>query len=245
MKINSLDAAYLDKLKQIARLLESRFHELREIKFIVERGKLWLINQTSEDKKSTQAHVRTLLDLLQDRIVEPDWLIKQIPPGQLAALLHPIVNEESVKGVKNVGGGLSGSPGAAVGKVYFSADRLMEAYREALQKGEDSRLILCVEASFAEDVKAIETGQGVIAVEGGYSSHAPVVARSMGKVAMINSDIKISQNQFSLGGVTVKEGDYVTLDVPVYKAPTIYLGKGELINPDVEKKRFSRICKYC
>ena len=234
-EINSLDSVHLRKLKEIGKLLESRFHELREIKFIVEREKLWLINQTSEDKKSTQAHVRTLLDLLRDRIVQPEWLVKQIPPGQLAALLHPIVNEESVKGVNSVGGGLSGSPGAAVGKVYFSADRLMEAYREALQKGEDSRLLLCVEASFAEDVKAIEIGQGVIAVEGGYSSHAPVVARSMGKVAMVNPEIRIGKNQFSLGGVTVKEGDYVTLDVPVYKPPVIYLGKGELINPDVNK----------
>ena len=234
-EINSLEAHHLDKLKQIGKLLESRFHELREIKFIVEREKLWLINQTSEDKKSTQAHIRTLLDLLDDRIVQPEWLIKQIPPGQLAALLHPIVDEKSIKGIDSVGGGLSGSPGAAVGKVYFSADRLMEAYREALQKGEDSRLLLCVESSFAEDVKAIETGQGVIAVEGGYSSHAPVVARSMGKVAMVNPEIRVGKNEFSLGGVTVKEGDYVTLDVPVYKPPTIYLGKGELINPDIDK----------
>ena len=234
-EINSLDAVHLKKLKEIAKLLESRFHELREIKFIVEREKLWLINQTSEDKKSTQAHIRTLLDLLNDRVVQPEWLVKQIQPGQLVALLHPIVDENSLKGINSVGGGLSGSPGAAVGKVYFSADRLMEAYREALQKGGDSRLILCVESSFAEDVKAIEIGQGVIAVEGGYSSHAPVVARSMGKVAMINPDIRIGKNQFSLGGVTVKEKDYITLDVPVYKPPTIYLGKGELINPDIDK----------
>ena len=233
--IASLDSQHLRKLKEIGKLLESRFYELREIKFIVEREKLWLINQTSEDKKSTQAHVRTLLDLLKDRVVQPDWLVKQIPPGQLAALLHPIVDEDSLEGVNSVGGGLSGSPGAAVGKVYFSADKLMEAHREALQKGDDPRLILCVQSSFAEDVKAIETGQGVIAVEGGYSSHAPVVARSMGKVAMVNSDIRIGKKQFTLGGVTVKEGDYITLNVSMYKPPTIYLGKGELINPDIDK----------
>ena len=234
-EIGSLDSKYLTKLKEIAKLLENRFHELREIKFIVEREKLWLINQTNEDKKSTQAHIRTLLDLLNDRVIQPEWLVKQIAPAQLAALLHPIVHEASLKGINSVGGGLSGSPGAAVGKVYFSAEGLMEAYRDALQKGEDTRLILCVESSFAEDVKAIETGQGVIAVEGGYSSHAPVVARSMGKVAMVNSKIRIGEKQFSLDGVTIKEGDYITLDVPMYKPPTIYLGKGELINPDVDK----------
>ncbi len=235
--IQTLEVSHLSELQKIGKLLESRFYELREIKFIVEMGKLWLINQTSEDKKSTQAHVRTLLDLLRDKLIKPEWLIGQIPPGQLAALLHPIVDADSIKGIPSISGGLSGSPGAAVGKVYFSADALMEAYRDALQKGEDSRLVLCVVSSFAEDVKAIEIGQGVIAVEGGYSSHAPVVARSMGKVAMVNSNIKVDlENKlFTINNVTVKEGEYVTIDVPVYKPPSIYLGKGELINPDIEK----------
>ena len=233
--INELDAKYLEELKRIGKLLESRFYELREVKLIVERGKLWLINQTSEDKKSTQAHLRTLLDLYNDKVVEAQWLINQIQPGQLASLLHSVVDPDSVAEIPSVSGGLSGSPGAAVGKICFSADRLMEAHREALQKGEDPRFILVVVSSFAEDVKAIETGQGVIAVEGGYSSHAPVVARSMGKVAIINPELKIDGTTFTLNGVTVKEGDYVTLDVSVYKDPAIYLGKGKLINPDVSK----------
>ncbi len=233
--IQKLDARYLEELQKIANLLEQRFHELREIKFIVEKAKLWLINQTSEDKKSTQAHLRTLLDLCQEGFIQEEWLIKQIPPGQLASLLHPVTDPASVCGLKKVQGGLAGSPGAAVGKVYFSAERLMEAHHDALQKGEDARLILCVVASFAEDVKAIEIGQGVIAVEGGYSSHAPVVARSMGKVAIVNSKIQITGSSFSIGAIQVKEGDYVTLDVPMYDAPSIYLGKAKLINPDVEE----------
>ena len=233
--INSLDKHHLVGLEEIGELLENRFHELREIKFIVENDKLWLINQTNVDKKSTQAHVRTLLDLYNKKAIKADWLIQQIPSNQLASLLHPIVDPNSVGDIPSVDGGLTGSPGAAVGKVYFSADRLMEAHREALQKGEDTRMILCITASFAEDVKAIETGQGVIAVEGGYSSHAPVVARSMGKVAIINPNIKMEKNEFTLYGTTVKEGDYVTLDVPVYQAPVIYLGKGKLINPDIDK----------
>ncbi|MCB1318492.1 MAG: hypothetical protein KDK27_21145, partial [Leptospiraceae bacterium] len=222
--IHGLDAKYLDELKKIARSLEQRFLEIREVKFIVEDEKLWLINQTAEDKKSTQAHIRTLLDLMRAGVVEDKWVVQQIPPGQLATLLHPIVNPDSIGNIPSVPGGLAGSPGAAVGRVYFSADKLMEAHREALQKNEDTRLILVVEASYAEDVKAIEVGQGVISVEGGYSSHAPVVARSMGKVSIVNQNIKMGQNQFELNGVVIKEGDYVTLDVPVYREPTIYLG---------------------
>ncbi len=231
--IHGMDETYLKEMNEIGRKLEHKFRELREVKFIVEQGNIWIINQTAEDKKSTQAHIRTLLDLMKENVVEDKWLVEQIPPGQLATLLHPIVDPESVTSIPSVSGGLAGSPGAAVGRVYFSADALMEAHRDALQKGEDTRLVLCVEASYAEDVKAIEVGQGVISVEGGYSSHAPVVARSMGKVSVVNTDIKYGDKQFELNGVTVKEGDYVTLDVPVYKEPTIFLGKAELINPDI------------
>lgn len=231
--ISGMDEKYLNDMREIGRKLEHKFRELREVKFIVEQGNVWIINQTAEDKKSTQAHIRTLLDLMKENVVEDRWLVQQIPPGQLATLLHPIVDPNSVTSIPSVNGGLAGSPGAAVGRVYFSADALMEAHRDALQKGEDTRLILCVEASYAEDVKAIEVGQGVISVEGGYSSHAPVVARSMGKVSVVNTNIKYGEKQFELNGVTVKEGDYVTLDVPVYKEPTIFLGKAELINPDI------------
>lgn len=234
-EINTLDSAWLEELRKIARTLEHRFHELREVKFIVENGKIWLINQTPEDKKSTQAHIRTLLDLMREGVVEDQWVVQQIPPGQLATLLHPVVDEASLAGIPQVEGGLAGSPGAAVGRVYFSADSLMEAHREAMLKGEDTRLILVVESSFAEDVKAIEVGQGVISVEGGYSSHAPVVARSLGKVSVVNPAIRMSPGQFELNGVVVKEGDYVTLDVPFYRKPAIFLGKGELINPDIQK----------
>lgn len=232
--ISQMDAKYLDQLKDIAKKLERNFKEMREVKFIVEKTKLWLINQTNVDGKSTQAHIRTLLDLLNEGVIEDKWMVEQIPPGQLATLLHPIVDPKSLSDFKTISGGMGGAPGAAVGRVYFSADRLMEANREAQQKGEDTRMILCVQSSFAEDVKAIEIGKGVISVDGGYSSHAPVVARSLGKVSLLNQDIRIVGNSFELGGVTVKEGDYVTLDVPVYKEPSLILGKADLINPDIE-----------
>ncbi len=233
--INSLEAERKKELQEIAKLLEHKYHELREVKFIVESGKLWLINQTSEDKKSTQAHMRTLLDLMKEDVISPESLLKEFQPVQLASLLHKVVNPDSTTDIPSVSGGLAGAPGAAVGRVYFSADSLMEAHQAAMQKGEDTRMILCVVSSFAEDVKAIEVGQGVIAAEGGYSSHAPVVARSMGKVAVVSPEMQIRGNEFSLQGQTVKEGDYITLDVPVHKSPSIYLGKAELINPDIEK----------
>ncbi len=234
ISIEQLDEKYLSELKRIGKAIERKFKEIREIKFIIEKKKLWIINQTEVDKKSTQAHIRTLLDLLKENIIKEDWLIEQIPPGQLATLLHAVVDEKSLEGKPAIRGGLTGAPGAAVGRVYFDADRLMEAHREAILKGEDTRMILCVPASFAEDVKAIEVGVGVLSSEGGYSSHAPVVARSLGKVSIVHPEIKIGQNYFEYNGYRVNEGDYITLDAPVYKDPTIYLGKAKLISPDIQ-----------
>ncbi|MDH5654943.1 MAG: PEP-utilizing enzyme [Spirochaetia bacterium] len=231
--ISKLDPNYLTQLQAAGKNLQKHFKDIREIKFIVEKKKLWIINQTDVDNKSTQAYIRTILDLMKEGVVEDKWVVEQIPPGQLATLLHPIVDPESLQGFKTVTAGLGGAPGAAVGRVYFSADRVMEAHREALLRGEDTRLILCVTSSYAEDVKAIEVGQGVISIEGGYSSHAPVVARSLGKVSVLDQRIKMGDNYFELEGVRVNEGDYVTLDVPVYKAPTITLGEAKLINPDI------------
>ena len=234
MDIYQLEEKYLNELKKIGKSIERKFKEIREIKFIIEKKKLWIINQTEVDKKSTQAHIRTLLDLLKDNVIKEDWLIEQILPGQLATLLHSVVDVNSLTGIPSIKGGLTGAPGAAVGRVYFNADRLMEAHREAIQKGEDTKMILCVPASFAEDVKAIEVGVGVLSSEGGYSSHAPVVARSLGKVSIVHPEIRIGENFFEYQGHIVREGDYITLDAPVYKPPTIYLGKAKLITPDIQ-----------
>lgn len=232
--IYQLEEKYLNELKKIGKSIERKFKEIREIKFIIEKKKLWIINQTEVDKKSTQAHIRTLLDLLKDNIIKEDWLIEQILPGQLATLLHAVVDENSLAGIPPIKGGLTGAPGAAVGRVYFNADRLMEAHREAILKGEDTKMILCVPASFAEDVKAIEVGVGVLSSEGGYSSHAPVVARSLGKVSIVHPELRIGENFFEYQGHIVREGEYITLDAPVYKSPTIYLGKAKLITPDIQ-----------
>ncbi len=232
--IAKLDGGYLEELKKIGATLERKFLEIREVKFIVEHKKLWLVNQTQVDSKSTQAHIRTLLDLMKAGVVDDKFLVQQIPPGQIASLLHPVIDPKSLGSMVTVRGGMTGSPGAAVGRVFFSADKVMKAYRDYLQRGEDTRVILAVESSFAEDVKAIEVGLGVISVEGGYSSHAPVVARSLGKVSILNQNIKMGENSFEIDGKIVREGDYITLDAPVYTKPMIGLGKATLINPDIQ-----------
>ena len=236
LNIDQMDKKYLDMLTKIAIDIESHFREIRDIKFIVEKGKLWIIEQSSVLKKSAKAEVKCLLDLLSKEVIDEKYLIKKVTPSHISELLHPVVDPDSAKKFKIIPKGISGSPGAGKGKIYFSSEGLVEANRQAISQGKESDVILCLPATYAEDVKAIEISNGVLSTEGGYSAHASVVARQYGKTSLVNPKIRIEANkkQFTIGDITVKEGDYITLDVPYYGEPRIILGNVDLMNPDPE-----------
>ena len=233
--ITEVAKSYHTELEKIGRAVEDHFREIRSIRFTVENKRLWLIDQRSVMSKSTQADIRLLLDLHKRKIVDDKYVVTQIKPGQLNEILHPIIDFSTVKGLTCLTGGITGAPGAAIGRVFFSTEGLLEEYKLAQQKGRDTKLILCLPASFAEDVKAIEVATGVLSTEGGYSAHASVVARQYGKVSLVKPDMKIRGNRATIGERVIKEGDYVTLNVPFYGEPSLYLGKAELIEPDPEE----------
>ena len=230
--INDIKPAYLEQLEAIAWRLEDHSKDVREIRFTIEAGKLWLIEQKSVEAKSTIALVHFLLDLHNRGIVDAEYVVKNVKPGQLNEILHPVINMASVKNLQSSKGGIAGAPGAAVGRVYFSADSLIEAQHIARLQSADTRCILCVPASYAGDVKAIEVSTGVLSNEGGYSAHASVVSRQYGKISLVRPDMKIMANKAVINGVTIKEGDYITLQVPYYGESTVYFGAAELIEPD-------------
>ena len=230
--INDIKPVYLKQLEAIAWQLEDYSKDVREIRFTIEAGKLWLIEQKSVEAKSTIALVHFLLDLYNRKIVDAEYVVKNVKPGQLNEILHPVINMSSVKNLQFSKGGIAGAPGAAVGSVYFSADSLIEAQRIAHLQSADTRCILCLPASYAGDVKAIEVSTGVLSNEGGYSAHASVVSRQYGKISLVRPDMKIMANKAIIDGVTIKEGDYVTLQVPYYGESTLYFGAAELIEPD-------------
>jgi len=235
LDIKKIDKKYYDKFTQIAKKVEENFKEIRNIKFTIEEGDFWLVEQREVDEKSTQAQIKTLLDLNQNKKITDEFLINSIKPGQLNELLHPVIDPRTIKTIKTIKGGIAGSTGAAIGRVFFSTPKLLEEYKKAIMHGGDTNLILVLVSSYAEDVKAIEVAQGVVTCEGGFSSHAPVVARSLGKVAMVQPEMKIRGASFTLAGKTVNEGDYISMNVPYYDDPTLYLGKVELIEPDFKK----------
>ncbi len=232
--IQKIDKKFLGSLQKIAKQLETSYKEIRRIKFNIESSKLWIIDQSSVPEKTTIAEIRTLLDLVSNGTIDEAYAINTIQPGQLSEILHPVIDRKSISNVPSVVGGISGAMGAAVGKVYFSTNALLEAARFSERQCLGDKFILAMTATYAEDVKAIEASVGVISTEGGYSSHAPVVARSLGKIAMVNPEIKFTDKGMEIGGHIVKEGDYISFEVPENDKPVLYLGKLNLIEPNID-----------
>jgi pyruvate,orthophosphate dikinase len=230
--IEKIGDKHLKDLQKIAWTLEDKFKEIRQIRFTIEKGKLWLIEQRPVNQKSTQADIRLLLDLAKRKIIDNATVVKAIDPLRLNEILHPVIEPASIKGLKAWKGGIAGAPGAAIGKVFFTTDKLLEARKLALQNGEDDRFILVAISSFAEDVKAIEVSTGVLTAEGGYSAHASVVARQYGKVSLVAPDLKIKGDKATLGNFAFSEGDYITINVPFYGESQVYQGTADLIEPD-------------
>jgi pyruvate,orthophosphate dikinase len=230
--IKTIEKKYLTQLEKIARTVEDHFKEIRSIRFTIENRNLWLIDQRAVMIKSTRSEIQTLLDLYNRKVVDGRFVVSTVKPQQLNEILHPVINSASVARMKALEGGIAGAPGAAIGRVYFTTEGLLDAHKDAQLKGEDTRLILCMPATFAEDVKAIEVATGVLSNEGGYSAHASVVARQYGKVSLVKPEMRIRGNRATVGEVTISEGDYLTLNVPYYGDPAIYLGTAELIEPD-------------
>ena len=233
--INTINKQYLNQFENIAREVEDHFKEIRSIRFTIENKKLWLIEQRHVMTKSTRSEMRTLLDLYNRKKIDAEFVVKSVKPNQLNEILHPVLNLNSIKKMKSLAGGITGAPGAAIGRVFFTTDGLLEAFKEAQHKGQDTNLILCMTATFAEDVKAIEVARGVLSSEGGYAAHASVVARQYGKVSLVKTEMKIQGRKAVIDGIAINEGDYLTVNVPHYGEAAIYLGKGELIEPDPEE----------
>jgi len=232
--ITRIEKTFLTDLKRIAVEMEKLFKEVRQIRFTVENGRLWIIDQVPVPNKSTQSEIKTLLDLHAQKAVDDAYVINTIKPGRLSEILHSVIDLESATKIPKMDGGIAGAVGSAIGRVYFSTEKLIKAYRRAAQTNQDSNFILAMPATFAEDVKAIEVAKGVLSSEGGYASHAPVVARSLGKVSLVYPEIKFGAETMKIGNKTVKEGDYLSLNVPYYDIPSIYFGKVNLIEPSPE-----------
>ncbi len=196
-----------EEFMQIAEKLEDHYKDMQDMEFTIEEGKLYFL-QTRNGKRTAEAAINIACDLVDEGVIDKKEAVLRIEAKSLDQLLHPTFDKDALKNGKVVGTGLPASPGAAAGRIVFSAE-------DAKEKSKDGRVILVRLETTPEDIEGMAASEGILTVRGGMTSHAAVVARGMGTCCVSGcGDIKINEEakEFSLGGVTFKEGDYISLD---------------------------------
>ena len=195
---------------KICDILEDHYKDMQDMEFTIEDGKLFML-QTRNGKRTAQAGVKIAVDLVNKNIITKEEAILRIDAKSLDQLLHPLFEEEDLKSREAVAHGLAASPGAAVGKIYFSADDVLKAFKNG-----EKDLILVREETSPEDIEGMNIAHGILTVRGGMTSHAAVVARGMGRCCVTGcGDIVVNREEKTIqlkSGKALKEGDYLSLD---------------------------------
>ena len=222
------------QLKKIFKQLEKKYKDMQDIEFTVENKKLWML-QTRSGKRTAKAGIKIAVDMVQEKLISDKEAVLRIDPNTLDTLLHPTLDAKAEK--KIIAAGLPASPGAASGKVTFSADDA-ENLKEQMQ---DTRLVR-IETS-PEDINGMHASKGILTARGGMTSHAAVVARGMGKPCVSgSSEIKIDYENklFKSGDYIIKEGDVITIDGG---SGQVMLGKVPTVKPDISGD-FSKLMNW-
>ena len=193
---------------EIAMKLEAHYRDMQDMEFTIENGKLFFL-QTRNGKRTAQAALQIACDLVDEGMITPQEAVIRIEAKSLDQLLHPTFDPEALKAGEVIGQALPASPGAAAGKVYFTAEDAKQAH----EQGE--RVVLVRLETSPEDIEGMHASEGILTVRGGMTSHAAVVARGMGTCCVSGcGDIAINEDDkvFELGGHTFHEGDYISLD---------------------------------
>jgi len=194
------------QLKKIFNLLENKYRDMQDIEFTVENNKLWML-QTRSGKRTAKAAIKIAVDMVKEKLISNKDAVLRVDPNVLDTLLHPTLDEKAEK--KIIATGLPASPGAASGKVTFSADEA-----ERLKEQQQDTILVRIETS-PEDINGMHAANGILTSRGGMTSHAAVVARGMGKPCVSgSSEIKIDHENklFKSNEHVVKEGDVITID---------------------------------
>jgi pyruvate,orthophosphate dikinase len=210
------------QLKEITDRLEKHYRDVQDFEFTIERGKLYML-QTRTGKRTPLAAVKIAVDMVKEGLITKEEAIMRIEPSQIDQLLHPIIDPKAK--VEPIAKGLPASPGAASGKIVFTADKAEEL-------GKNEPVILVREETSPDDIHGMATAKGILTSRGGMTSHAAVVARGMGKPCVVGcGEIQIDEEKgiMRIKDKELKEGDWITIDggtgnVIIGQVPTIEAG---------------------
>ena len=223
---------------EIANKLENHYRDMQDMEFTIQEGKLYFL-QTRNGKRTAPAAIQIACDLVDEGMITKEEAVLRIEAKSLDQLLHPTFDKDSLKAGEVIGQALPASPGAAAGKVVFTA----EEAKELGKGGKGERVVLVRLETTPEDIEGMVAAQGILTVRGGMTSHAAVVARGMGTCCVSGcGEIKINEEakQFELGGYTFHEGDYISLDGTTGK---IYKGDIKTVEASVSGN-FGRIMAW-
>ncbi len=226
------------KLHGIQRSLEKHYHDMLDIEFTIQDGTLYML-QCRVGKRNGPAAVKMALDMYKERLISKEDAVIRVHPDQLDELLHPIIDPAVELTTKSITKGLPAGPGGASGQVVFSAKDAVAWAKQG------KRVILVRDETNPEDIEGMRAAQAILTARGGMTSHAALVARGWGKCCIVGAgSIKLNYDDksFSVGGVTVKEGDWLTLNG---SKGTVYLGELPMIKAAEENPDFQAFMKLC
>ena len=217
-----------DQFVKIAHTLENHYRDMQDMEFTIERGKLFML-QTRNGKRTAQAALKIAVDLVSEGMITKEEAILKVDPKQLDSLLHPNFEAKTLKAAKPIAKGLPASPGAATGKVYFTAEDATAAFAN----GEKMIILVRVETS-PEDIEGMHVSQGFLTARGGMTSHAAVVARGMGRCCVAGcGELRIDEagKKFTdAAGNVYREGDWISLDG---STGNVYAGQLPTVAPEL------------
>lgn len=224
---NEMPKSYKE-LHKACKKLETHFREVQDIEFTIEQGKFYLL-QTRTAKMTAFAWCKTSVDFVKEKFISKNKALTRIPAEQLEELLHPIIDKKEVKKFKSLAKGINAAPGAANGIAIFDVKRAVAM----CNANPELKIILVRKVTKPEDVPAFFPSRGILTSEGGKSSHAALVARSMGKPCVVGcSKLKVDyeRKKCAADGVTIREGDTITIDG---SSGNIYVGEVPTIKPKI------------
>jgi pyruvate,orthophosphate dikinase len=212
------------ELVDIRNRLEQHYRDMQDVEFTIENGELFML-QTRTGKRTAAAAVKIAVDMMKEKLITEEEAICRVEPKALDQLLHPTFDPKSEESAKQIGSGLPASPGAAAGKVCFTA------HDAEIQAELGEPVILCRIETSPEDIGGMSAASGILTSRGGMTSHAAVVARGMGKCCVAGCGevvINYAKKTLTAGGVTVNEGDWISLNG---STGAVYVGQVDTVDP--------------
>ena len=225
-KLEEQNPKIYNQFVNIVNKLEKHYRDMQDMEFTIEDGVLYFL-QTRNGKRTAQAALKIAVDLVNENMLSKEEAILKVEPKQLDTLLHPTFDMENLKTVKAVAKGLPASPGAACGKVAFTAEEAKE------RNGNGEKVVLVRLETSPEDIEGMIASEGILTVRGGMTSHAAVVARGMGTCCVAGcSSIKVNENNRTLeiNGNLLTDNDYISIDG---STGNVYSGEVKTVLPEI------------